>query len=101
MGISLLNHNGNLNFTITIKKRLDDINSFSVKFLRHVRAIIPPVLCYLINESLNCYWNISRLFKYCKSYSHLHEGYRSTVSNYKPISVLPTLSKIHEKVAYK
>ena len=61
--------------------------------------IISPILTILINKSLSD--GIFRQnFKLDKIIPIFKGGSRSVVSNYRPISILSTFSKIFERVAY-
>ena len=74
----------------------DDIGP---RFIRDATPSIKEPLCYLINLSLNCgkfpdALKLARVTPVHKSGSKLDTG------NYRPISILPTFSKIFEKIVH-
>ena len=76
-----------------------DINGFSPKLLKESADLIIHPLTHLVNLSLSqgtfpCELKISRTCPIFKS------GCRKEASNYRPISCLPVLSKVFEKVVF-
>lgn len=98
-------------FRLVDEKIIDDIikglkNSYSagydgipVVLLKRARAVLLKPITHLINSSL-----ISGIFpsklKITKLKPLFKKGDRQIVSNYRPIALLPSLSKIYEKVVY-
>ena len=69
----------------------------SPKFLKDSCHIIAPILTIIFNQSLKTGifpvdWALARVSPIFKS------GVKSEIGNYRPISVLSTVSKIFEKV---
>ena len=85
-----------------IIKKLDDYksNDFSPKLLKHLLIPFSRSLSYLFNSCM-----LTGVFpdelKVAKVIPLFKTGNRSDMSNYRPISILPTLFKIFEKIIYK
>jgi len=85
---------------ISMKNKRGNKTELPVNLLKHVSHIIAPVIAYIINQSLSIglfpeSLKIARVTPIPKG------GDPTNVSNYRPISVLPLISKIFEKVAHK
>ena len=82
-----------------MKNKACNIYAIPVKVLKHVHFIISSILSHIINKSLT-----SGYFPSCFKTARvipLHKGdSRENVNNYRPISILSTLSKIFERVVY-
>ena len=84
-----------------IIKKLDDYKSkdFSPKLLKRLQIPFSLSLSYLFNSCM-----LTSVFpdelKVAKVIPLFKTGNRSDMSNYRPISILPTLSKIFEKLIY-
>lgn len=65
--------------------------------LKHVSSLICDVLCYIANRMLESgvYPNQLKIAPICPVYK---SGGKNDISNYRPISVLPVLSKACEGV---
>ena len=74
----------------------DDLNSFVLKKIIHY--IVDP-LCYIFNMSLN-FGKYPQSFKLAKVIPVFKKGNRNQCNNYRPISILPCISKILERVVY-
>ena len=87
---------------IDIIKQLDINKSsdFSPKVLKHINHIISPVLKGLFNNCLRLCIFPNEL-KIAKVTPLFKLGNINDMSNYRPISILPVLSKILEKIIYK
>jgi len=75
------------------------IDGISTKFLKLVKGNIAPILAKLFNKNMECgkypdSLKISHIVPVPKCSSP------STPSHYRPISILPTISKIFEKIIY-
>ena len=85
----------------------DIINSFqnkatsdtSIQALKHAEIEIAPILSHIIDTSLT--QGIFPSSLKCAKVIPLHKGDAKTeISNYRPISLLPTFSKIYERVMH-
>jgi hypothetical protein len=70
------------------------------KILKYSAAVILPSLTNLFNSSIGMgifpsEWKIARVVPLHK------KGSRSVLDNYRPISILPVISKIFEKILYE
>jgi hypothetical protein len=68
--------------------------------LKKVSHVIAPPLCYIFNISIST-GHIPHQFKVAKVHPIFKSGDISQCNNYRPISVLVTISKILEKIIYK
>ena len=72
----------------------------SAKMLKEAGSTIVPSLCKLINKSLaQCKFPVG--WKKANIIAIHKKDDKSTVSNYRPISLLTTLSKIMERIVFK
>ena len=81
------------------RKKATGIDNLPPGMLKDAAPILAKPLTYVINLSLKSGtvptdWKIAKVIPLHKSGSH------STIDNYRPISVLPTLSKILERMFY-
>ena len=79
------------------RKKATGIDNLPPGMLKDAASILAKPITYVINLSLKSGivptdWKVAKLIPLHKSGSH------STIDNYRPISVLPTLSKILEKM---
>ena len=77
-----------------------DIEDLSTKVLKKVADSIASPLCYIINLSLELGYYPERL-KVSRTVPIFKSGQPDDLSNYRPISCLPVISKIFEKVVSK
>ena len=75
------------------------ISAISNKILKNICNIIAPVLSKIINRSLS-QGVFPDLLKKARVVPIFKAGDETDVNNYRPISVLPVLSKIFERVMY-
>ena len=75
---------------------LDDL---STKLLKLIKDTLIPILCIIINQSLSN-GILPEKLKLAKVKPLHKKGDSSQFSNYRPISLLPSISKIFEKVAH-
>ena len=81
------------------RKKATGIDNLNPGMLKHAAPIPAKPLTYVINLSLKSGivptdWKMAKVIPLYKS------GSQSTIDNYRPISVLPTLSKILERMFY-
>ena len=82
-----------------MKNKSCPINSYPVKVIKELKAILSSILAHIINKSLtNGYFpskmKIARVLP-------LHKGgSKNELNNFRPISILPIFSKIFERVVH-
>ena len=85
---------------LSISNKPGNINTISTSVLKRTRRHVSHVLCHFINLSLR-----TGIFPDCLKLARVTPipkgGDSTNAGNYRPISVLPTFSKIFEKVVYK
>lgn len=74
-------------------------DNISAKFVKDGRSIIVSLLAYVINLSLRT-GVVPSDFKMARVIPLFKKGNRNTESNYRPVSILPVLSKVFEKIVY-
>ena len=92
------------NFVINKLKHLKSnkaigLDGISARLLKEASDVIAPVLTRIFNCSLSsstfpCIWKLGKVSALFKS------GNRCDANNYRPITVLPTISKILEKAVH-
>ena len=82
-----------------LKNKSCNIDYYPAKVLKHIKAIISPILANLINRSLieGVY---PKSFKKARVIPLHKSNCKDDVNNYRPISILPILGKIFERVVY-
>ena len=87
---------------IDIIRKLDvnKVNDISSKILKLLSSLFSRPLTYLFNSCMAT-GVFPDEFKIAKVIPLFKTGNRNLISNYRPISVLPTLSKIFEKLVHK
>ena len=87
------------NIVMSLKNKSVPISSIPVRVFKYVTDIISPILTVLINKSV-----ISGVFpdilKEARIVPIFKGGDRSCIKNYRPISILPSFSKIFEKAVH-
>lgn len=78
-------------------KDTKDIYGISVRLLKKIEPVIAKQLCAVINKSLREGVFPNEL-KYAKVVPILKKGDPNDSSNYRPVSILPTMSKVFEVV---
>ena len=81
-------------------KKSSGFDSFSNSFIKSISLGIYKPLTIIINKSIQS-GVFPRNMKIAKIIPLFKAGERENVNNYRPISLLPTLSKVLEKVIYK
>lgn len=72
----------------------------SVKLIKSLKSEISKALCIMINQSINTGIFPDRL-KQAKVIPIHKKDNKNIISNYRPISILPALSKVFEKVLFQ
>ena len=72
-------------------------DGLSARFLKDGASIISSPLTYVINLSLECS-QVPNAFKTAKVLPLFKKGDRNNCGNYRPVSILPVVSKIFERV---
>ena len=82
-----------------LKNKPCHISTYSAKVLKYISAIVSPFLAVIINMSLST-GIFPDMLKLARVVPILKSGDSTDVNNYRPISVLPILSKIFERVVH-
>ena len=83
----------------SLKNKTAPIHTYPVKILKELKTIISPILSDIINKSLQQGYFPTKL-KLARVIP-LHKGGAVTdINNYRPISILPQLSKIFERIVH-
>ena len=82
------------------KNKSTNIHTYSARVLKYVSNIISPLLAEIINKSL-CSGYFPSMFKTARVIPLHKGGSKNDLNNYRPISILPLMSKIFEKIVYK
>ena len=82
-----------------MKNSSSNIDSYSPMILKVISDIVSPVIASLINKSLQLGY-FPKKFKLARVIALHKGGPKDELSNYRPISLLPTLSKIFERFVY-
>ena len=77
-------------------KKATGLDSIGPKLLKIAPNALTPSITYIMNKSIEC-GIFPRAWKNAKVNPILKTGGKDNVNNYRPISILPTLSKIIEK----
>jgi exonuclease III len=75
-------------------------DNISTRLLKFINNEISPVLCLIINQSLLTGIFPSKL-KIAKIIPIYKKGDNMIFSNYRPVSLLPSISKVFEKIVFK
>jgi hypothetical protein len=78
-------------------KKTEDLWGASVKVINHVIELIAPYLAFIYNSCLS-EGNFPHLMKYSKVIPLFKSGDLNDLKNFRPISILPVLSKVFEKL---
>ena len=80
-------------------KRSTGHDSISTELLKRIKAFISSPLCLIVNQSLNTGTFPGKL-KMARIIPLYKKGDSTQLGNYRPISLLPSISKVFEKVVY-
>ena len=87
------------NVICSLKDKPSHFNSVPTKVLKFIRRLISPLLASIINKSIEDGIFPDSL-KIAKIIPIFKQGDKYEIQNYRPISLLPLLSKLFEKVAH-
>ena len=82
-----------------LKNKSCNIDFYPAKVLKHINLIISPILANLINRSL-VEGTYPKSFKKARVIPLHKSKCKDDLNNYRPISILPILGKIFERVVY-
>ena len=82
-----------------MKNKASHVNTYPTKVLKHIAELIAPFIANIINESLSTGYFPSK-FKTARVIPLHKGGSKEDLNNYRPISLLPLLCKVFEKVVY-
>ena len=75
-------------------------DGISTKLLKKLSVVITPILTLTINQSLTT-GIFPRKLKIAKVLPLFKKGIKNIFDNYRPISLLPAMSKVFEKIVFK
>ena len=84
----------------SLKNKKPSNKTYSTVALKFIRNLISPLLSHLINKSISSS-QYPKIFKTAQVIPIFKTGDPEKPDNYRPISILPLLGKIYEKVVYK
>ena len=81
------------------KNKSAHISTYSVRIIKHLCNLIAPILSHIINISFSS-GHFPKFLKVARVVPIFKSGSSTDVNNYRPISILPILSKIFEKIVH-
>ena len=84
---------------INLKNKSCNIDTYPAKVLKHLSYIISPILADIINKSLSRGY-FPKILKIARVIPLHKDKSKNDVNNYRPISCLPLLSKIFERIVH-
>ena len=75
------------------------ISTYSIKVIKYLSNLISPILAILINRSL-CNGTFPQILKIAHVIPEFKSGDKQDLNNYRPISIIPILSKFFEKNSF-
>ena len=83
-----------------LKNKKCGTSELPVSILKIITDLISPALSHLINHSVSSR-TFPNLLKIARIVPIYKSGSKTNIKNYRPIAILPTLSKIFEKIMHK
>ena len=83
-----------------LKNKKGSLEEIPVSILKMITDLISPILSELFNKSVDS-CTFPELLKIAKIIPIFKSGSKTDMNNYRPISLLPTISKIFEKLIHK
>ena len=80
-------------------KKSTGFDNFSTKLIKSIKSTIVPIITKIFNQSVNCERFPSKL-KIAKVVPVFKKGDPTLFENFRPISLLPTISKIFEQLLH-
>ena len=87
------------NAIVSLKNKSSNILTYPNKILKLLKDTLSPILAFLINETLKIGY-FPQPLKNAQVIPIFKSGNRNLMRNYRPISLLSSLSKIYEKIVY-
>ena len=86
------------NIISSLKNKSSNISTYSTKIIKSIKSLLSPLLSDIINKSFT-HGVFPKFLKIAHVIPIYKSGDKTDPGNYRPISILPILSKIFEKVA--
>ena len=84
----------------SLKNKKGSLEEIPVGLLKNITDLISPILSMLFNDSINSS-KFPELLKIAKIIPIYKSGTKTDKNNYRPIALLPTISKVFEKLIHK
>ena len=88
------------NIIRSLKNKKGSLEEIPVSILKMIADLISPVLSKLFNQSVDS-GTFPELLKLAKIIPIYKTGPKTDINNYRPIALLPTISKIFEKLIHR
>ena len=84
---------------MSLKNKKAPNHMYSIQSLKFISNLVSPLLSHLINKSFTC-GKFPDCLKIARVTPIFKSGEKDKPDNYRPISILPVLSKIYEKIVF-